>query len=380
MATDKLGLPKITGNMTADVVRDLNALADAVDNIAGKSDGLATLGPDGKVPAEQVNVDTSKLATKAEVTSGLGGKVDKVEGKQLSTEDYTSTEKAKLTGIELGANKYTHPSTHPASIITETASKRFVSDAEKAEWDVKETPAGAQAKVDTHEGKKTNPHGVTKAQVGLGNVDNVKQASKAEHDELQTQVTTHLADYAELKGDLSTLKTSAKDSIPNIVNELFTNVSDGKQLIGTVITDVDENVYVPINPSFNDLADAIGQIKTGKKWASGTASALENDTFYFGTSGSATVRFMEVLGIDFRPNIIVAHDSANYITIYNRENIYDSSGYKTQIATGRIERSRRTSAEEYGLIEDGEKAYVLSTGFKIPIFGGGASIRWYAYE
>lgn len=33
-----------------------------------------------------------------------------------------------------------------------------------------------------HKGDKSNPHGVTKSQVGLGNVDNVKQASKAEFD------------------------------------------------------------------------------------------------------------------------------------------------------------------------------------------------------
>lgn len=35
----------------------------------------------------------------------LGGKVDKVEGKQLSTNDYTTAEKSKLNGIASGANK-----------------------------------------------------------------------------------------------------------------------------------------------------------------------------------------------------------------------------------------------------------------------------------
>lgn len=38
-------------------------------------------------------------------------KVDKVVGKQLSTEDYTSEEKSKLEGIEAEANKYEHPTT-----------------------------------------------------------------------------------------------------------------------------------------------------------------------------------------------------------------------------------------------------------------------------
>lgn len=46
----------------------------------------------------------------------------------------TATERTKLSGIEEGANKYTHPSSHPASIITESSSKRFVSDAEKTTW------------------------------------------------------------------------------------------------------------------------------------------------------------------------------------------------------------------------------------------------------
>nr|WP_257392361.1 phage baseplate upper protein [Bacillus vallismortis] len=50
-----------------------------------------------------------------------------------------------------------------------------------------ETKAGAQKKadavqvnLDTHINDKSNPHGVTKNQVGLGNVENVKQASKKE--------------------------------------------------------------------------------------------------------------------------------------------------------------------------------------------------------
>ncbi|HEX3075034.1 MAG TPA: hypothetical protein VHP30_15580 [Ignavibacteriales bacterium] len=54
MATTNLGLPTILGTNTADVVRDMNALAEAVDVKAGAIDGLATLGADGKVPAGQL--------------------------------------------------------------------------------------------------------------------------------------------------------------------------------------------------------------------------------------------------------------------------------------------------------------------------------------
>ena len=45
------------------------------------------------------------------ITEALSNKVDKISGKGLSTNDYTTEEKAKLEGIEENANNYTHPTT-----------------------------------------------------------------------------------------------------------------------------------------------------------------------------------------------------------------------------------------------------------------------------
>lgn len=45
-----------------------------------------------------------------DTTVDLSGKVDKVTGKGLSTNDFTTAEKTKLAGIAEGANKYVHPS------------------------------------------------------------------------------------------------------------------------------------------------------------------------------------------------------------------------------------------------------------------------------
>ncbi|MEK4239732.1 hypothetical protein [Paenibacillus sp. FSL H7-0714] len=80
--------------------------------------------------------------------NAVNGKVDKVTGKQLSTNDYTAAEKTKLAGIAAGATNYVHPATHPPAIITQDASNRFVTDTEKTAWNAKETPTGAQAKAD----------------------------------------------------------------------------------------------------------------------------------------------------------------------------------------------------------------------------------------
>ncbi len=49
----------------------------------------------------------------------------------------SKTDKSKLDGIAAGANNYTHPANHPASVITQDANNRFVSDAEKATWNAK---------------------------------------------------------------------------------------------------------------------------------------------------------------------------------------------------------------------------------------------------
>ena len=49
--------------------------------------------------------------TQGEINTSLSeNKVDKIEGKGLSTNDYTTVEKNKLAGIAEGANKYIHPS------------------------------------------------------------------------------------------------------------------------------------------------------------------------------------------------------------------------------------------------------------------------------
>ena len=49
--------------------------------------------------------------------------------------------KKKLDGIAIGANNYVHPSAHPATMITQDATHRFVSDTEKSTWNAKASTA-----------------------------------------------------------------------------------------------------------------------------------------------------------------------------------------------------------------------------------------------
>ena len=52
-----------------------------------------------------------------------------------------------------------------------------------------------KAEFDSHAGNKANPHAVTKSQVGLGNVENVKQASRADYEaHIKGTADRHTAD------------------------------------------------------------------------------------------------------------------------------------------------------------------------------------------
>ena len=107
------------------------------NKLSGIADGANNYTHPDTHPASIVEEDAShRFVTDAE-KAAWNGKVDKVSGKGLSTNDYTTAEKNKLSGIADGANNYTHPNTHPASIIEEDASHRFVTDTEKTAWNGK---------------------------------------------------------------------------------------------------------------------------------------------------------------------------------------------------------------------------------------------------
>ncbi|MBS6502147.1 MAG: hypothetical protein KH415_11055 [Clostridium sp.] len=57
----------------------------------------------------------------------------------------SKTDKAKIDGIELGANAYVHPNSHPANMITEDSTHRFLTDEERKliqEWETFKASGG----------------------------------------------------------------------------------------------------------------------------------------------------------------------------------------------------------------------------------------------
>ncbi len=156
------------------------------------------------------------------------------------------------------------------------------------------------------------------------NLNKIEDGIKGVYDGLEG----HKEDYEIFKGDLSMLETTAKDSIPNIINELFTSlnngiqsVSNGKTEIATAIVGVDPNLQANGSETFSALANLIRSIQTGKKWAlfNGTAATI------VGTNGEITVT-----GLQFRPSIVMAsgdYPQNNWFTSFLIEGHWALHGY-----------------------------------------------------
>lgn len=65
----------------------------------------------------------------------------------------SAVDKKKLDNISANANNYVHPSTHPATMITEDGTHKFVSDAEKTKWNDKYTKAETKSEITKEIGK-----------------------------------------------------------------------------------------------------------------------------------------------------------------------------------------------------------------------------------
>lgn len=88
----------------------------------------------GSHPATIITEDaTHRFATDAE-KSNWNGKASTAVATTSANGLMSKTDKSKLDGIAAGANNYVHPTKHPASIITQDANNRFVTDSEKSKW------------------------------------------------------------------------------------------------------------------------------------------------------------------------------------------------------------------------------------------------------
>lgn len=106
------------------------------------------------------------------------------------TNAYTDAEKIKLAGIANGANNYTHPANHPASIIEQDANNRFVTDAEKN--NVSTAYEHSQATGNPHGTMASDIGAISTAAKGAANgVASLDGSGKVPNSQLPTSIVTN---------------------------------------------------------------------------------------------------------------------------------------------------------------------------------------------
>lgn len=154
---------------------------------------------------------------------------------------------------------------------------------------------------------------VTKVNNKLGDVTLKAEDIKANNDktieENLLEVTSQMAEITkqvegiEVTAEKTTLDSSkfVSKNVKAGMEELFTSVSNGKSLVGAAITDVDNSLTVPTDPTFEVLANTIRKIKVGVAFARGSQKPVNYN--------------IEVRGLSFKPWIVLCtyYDRSRYV-------------------------------------------------------------------
>lgn len=236
--------------------------------------------------------------------TALSEKVDKVSGKGLSTNDYTTTEKNKLSGIASGAQANVietvkvngtalTPSSKAVNVTVPTKTSDITNDS--GFITVADVPEGAAASTTTPKmdgtakvgtetafargdhvhpsdtsrvptSRKVAGHALSadvtlvKGDVGLGNVDNTADADKPVSTAQQTALNGKV-DKVTGKG-LSTndYTTTEKNKLSGIASGAQVNVIEGVSVNGTDLTLTDKVADITVPTKTSDLTNDSGYI------------------------------------------------------------------------------------------------------------------------
>lgn len=242
------------------IVGSINEIFGILQGISGEiSSGVVSVnGRTGIVTLSKSDVGLSEVDNTSDMAKpvstaqqlALDQKVDKEDGKVLSSNDFTDEDKSKLDGIEAGANNYVLPSdvvqdseyVHTDNNYT-TLEKTKLSGIEE----------GAQKNVILSVAGKTGVIDLSKGDVGLNNVDNTPDADKP-ISTLQQAALDGKVDKVPGKG-LSTndYDAAAKQAVEETLPQGIANNGSAISGVSERVTDI-ENLLEP-EAGGNQLAD-----------------------------------------------------------------------------------------------------------------------------
>lgn len=230
-----------------------------------------------------LNTLVGDTAVSTQITNAVANKVDKVSGKGLSTNDYTTAEKNKLSGIDTGANK-----TIVDNVLSTTSTNPVQNKVVNTAISNLNTLVGdksVSSQISTAIASKADTgHTHTKSEVGLSNVDNTADADKS------VKYATSAGSAASVTGVVNikhggTGATSASDALYKLGG--VSQTTDGIELGMSLSSSANHGGYIDFhfNGSSEDYTSRL--IETSKGALQTTGSFITSG--YFQSFGGVRV-------------------------------------------------------------------------------------------
>ena len=249
------------------------AIDDLIDGAPATYDTLKEI-------SDWISTHTSEYEA---LIAAIAGKVDKVEGKGLSTEDYTTAEKTKLAGIEASANNYTLPAATTSAL-----------------GGIK---VGANLAIDSSTGVLSGDYSAaTTSAAGL-----MSATDKAKLDGIATGATAVTVDSA--------MSSTSENPVQNkvVYTELAGKVDaeTGKGLSTNDYTDAEKTKLAGIEASANNYSlpaattSALGGVKVGSNLAVDANGVLSGNYSNATTSAAGLMSAADKTALDGKPDVYV---------------------------------------------------------------------------
>ncbi len=249
-------------------------------------------------------------------------------------QDLTAVQVRSLLNVADGANNYTHPGTHPASVIVQDTAHRFVSDTEKTTWNAKSNLALGETYNTAYRGDKgKTAYDHSQSAHAPSNAQKNSDITKAEIEaKLTGTITSHSHNYE--PADATILKES------EIINTLTSTLTN-KPLSaaqGKILKDLLDSLSIPPGTIWDfagTTAPSGWLLCAGQAVSRSAYSALFSaiGTRWGAGNGSTTFNLP-----DFRGRFSLGADnmggtSANRVTSSQADNIGQGAGEENHTLT-----------------------------------------------